>query len=318
MNLQWICYHIYYHGDQDVLLKEGVFPIVNILNEKKLLKGFFFLRYWKKGPHLRVRLLANINNHAEMQALFVDLLTLYLKKYPSDSSLDVDTYKKMIENLSSDDELNYETLCENNSFECELYSPEFEKYGGKAGVAIAESVFMVSSSMVETLFMDKNYDAKKKLGNAFLMMSIALAAFDFGVRDYVQFFNGYFNYWRYYNTRFSLESSVLKWDEYYNLQKSLLSKITVHCVSGLLNDQNLNASLRTWFDCLSKAKMNLHEIPLEKEIQFSNFTQKIDPVHYLLMNYLHTHNNRHGVLVHEEAFLGYIGLKTYSELIGRT
>jgi hypothetical protein len=52
----WVSAHLFCHTDLDALLMHAVRPAVTELAESKAIGGFFFLRYWDGGPHIRLRL----------------------------------------------------------------------------------------------------------------------------------------------------------------------------------------------------------------------------------------------------------------------
>ena len=53
---KWQGYHIYYSGDLNDLLTEGVVPLLQSLQQDNLVERYFFIRYGEKGQHIRLRL----------------------------------------------------------------------------------------------------------------------------------------------------------------------------------------------------------------------------------------------------------------------
>ena len=61
----WISAHIFHAGDLDALITRVAGPLVSDLNPE----GFFFLRYWEGGPHLRLRMRVSDPGAAERELL---------------------------------------------------------------------------------------------------------------------------------------------------------------------------------------------------------------------------------------------------------
>lgn len=53
----WHSYHVFYHGDRDVVLRQLVTPVLETLWREAWIDSFFFIRYSLGGPHIRLRLL---------------------------------------------------------------------------------------------------------------------------------------------------------------------------------------------------------------------------------------------------------------------
>jgi thiopeptide-type bacteriocin biosynthesis protein len=52
---KWVSLHVFYSGDADPMMVEAVRPLVARLREDGLIEAWFFIKYWKGGPHLRLR-----------------------------------------------------------------------------------------------------------------------------------------------------------------------------------------------------------------------------------------------------------------------
>lgn len=55
---RWLSFHIFHGGDLDRLLLDGVRPALDEWTASGAIDGFFFVRFWNGGPHLRLRLAA--------------------------------------------------------------------------------------------------------------------------------------------------------------------------------------------------------------------------------------------------------------------
>ena len=66
----WISAHVFYSDGLDRLLTEAVRPLVGELIAARLVRAYFYLRYWDGGPHLRLRVLpARLQTRAALVSL---------------------------------------------------------------------------------------------------------------------------------------------------------------------------------------------------------------------------------------------------------
>jgi thiopeptide-type bacteriocin biosynthesis protein len=57
MRESWVSLHVFHGSGTDLLITRAVADLVRSLDADEQLAGFFFIRYWEGGPHLRLRLL---------------------------------------------------------------------------------------------------------------------------------------------------------------------------------------------------------------------------------------------------------------------
>jgi thiopeptide-type bacteriocin biosynthesis protein len=80
----WISAHLFHRGAMDDLITGTVAPLIGELNSSRALNGFFFLRYWEGGPHLRLRILPTSTAHADrIRESLIERSTRYLTQHPS-------------------------------------------------------------------------------------------------------------------------------------------------------------------------------------------------------------------------------------------
>src|SRR5262249_37822695 len=140
----WCSLHVYFHSDQDSLLVGCVDPLSRELKSRGLISLLFYLRYWRGGPHVRLRFLANGDCCRETALkIACDRISESLRLHPSSATIDRHTYRDIerqsarFENGTTDEG----DLHANNSWTIEKYEPELTKYGGSRGIAIAEQAF---------------------------------------------------------------------------------------------------------------------------------------------------------------------------------
>lgn len=79
----WISAHVYRHCDRDVLLTRCVDPVVSDLAVRGVVRGFFFLRHWEAGPHVRLRVLTAARHAGEVREELERRLTDTMARFPS-------------------------------------------------------------------------------------------------------------------------------------------------------------------------------------------------------------------------------------------
>lgn len=314
MNKQmWLSYHIYYHSSLSNLLRDCLLPAVSDLEEFALMKKFFFLRYWEQGPHIRLRLQIESRNQKESIHLLEKHLRSYLDGAPSREALSLVHYQLLLKNLSPYENKSYqEDLSSNNSFQVEKYQPEYDKYGGKIGMEIAENLFFISSKIIAKLILKA--DTTHRLIKSWLMMLIGVKSFNLSLPEVYHFFKYYYQYWS--RQPFSEAKPVFpaEWERFYQIHEKPLTE----WAKKMWDEKAIvSGTFQAWRQCLEAAASEIlaHRDPIYLNIKMHAVLKNFNPFYYLLMNYLHTHNNRYGILTYEEAFLGFLGLKATEALL---
>jgi hypothetical protein len=144
--MSWISVHAFCHGDLDALLLDGVRPLVTRLRAEGLVDGFFFLRYWDGGPHLRVRLSAPGGEQA-VRDRAVGWLRGYLRANPSADLINAVTYRSAAARYAAAEGVAayLPKPMPNNSVHEIPYRPETDRYGEGQSLATVERHFVESS-----------------------------------------------------------------------------------------------------------------------------------------------------------------------------
>ncbi len=84
----------------------------------------------------------------------------------------------------------------NNSHAPMPYEPEYGKYGGPAGIELAEWHFRHSSELVIDAFRTKNLHLRTVLlGTSAQLMTVMAAAFIPGERELADYLDSYYTFW---------------------------------------------------------------------------------------------------------------------------
>ncbi|GIH21028.1 lantibiotic biosynthesis protein [Rugosimonospora africana] len=318
--------HIFYADNQDQLLIDGVAPIVRSLREGGLIASHFFIRYWMEGPHVRLRLLpapgvAPDDVAAEAQAH----LTAYLADNPSlDQALQLtaQTYRGLFlaeydqsawdQRYGRDGEM---SVRDNNSVWRTDYEPEYARYGGPAGIELAEWHFEASSDLVLGLLAAKRPAPSARLGlSAQLGLILCLVLLD-DVDRVVGFLDDYRDFWtRAYGTADADLRPV-----YREAHAPLLARLRRRAdeireaVRTAGTEDSLPTALpgsaRGWLGHCRALRRRLAELVATDGVSFSDAGLRHGEVGLdmalprLLHSYLHMTNNRLGVSVLQESYL---------------
>jgi hypothetical protein len=142
----WTSVHAFYHGDLDVLLRQAVRPLLDELRQASLIDGYFFLRYWEGGPHLRLRLSAPARP-GHVRELALRRLRDYLAVSPSKDIPDLGRYPaEAARQAAAEGVVDYlRELMPNNTAREIAYRPEHDRYGHGEQLAAVERHFVESS-----------------------------------------------------------------------------------------------------------------------------------------------------------------------------
>ncbi|OLB64227.1 MAG: hypothetical protein AUI10_11985 [Actinobacteria bacterium 13_2_20CM_2_72_6] len=143
-------------------------PLVRDLRDRGLLARHFFLRHWRGGPHVRLRLLPHDGGDvAEVRDAVREGCRRFFHTRPAPDTLPPATYAELARTLGrlepGEPEL---PLQPNNSQQFIEYRPEHHKYGTGAALAAVERHFEESSDLVLGL-VDRDVPAARRRVLAF-------------------------------------------------------------------------------------------------------------------------------------------------------
>lgn len=126
MNATWLSAHLYWAGPLDELLRRCVAPVVAYAAHQRLATRFFFIRYAEGGPHIRLRLaLASAAAQEELVAYLLAQVADFQNNIPDELGPAAPVQVRFVP-----------------------YEPETARYGGPAGLPVAEAFFEASSRAV--------------------------------------------------------------------------------------------------------------------------------------------------------------------------
>ena len=148
----WYSWHLHLSSTarsmHDRVILDVVEPVVGAVAPS----GFFFIRYWQAGPHVRLRMHGLSPGSARRaEALLAERLPAAVELRGDEQPIDRDQFGLQAASLATAGEqgrsLPVETLCEPGVYRAR-YEPEFDRYGGADLVPLSERLFEKSSRVV--------------------------------------------------------------------------------------------------------------------------------------------------------------------------
>ncbi len=323
---QWLAAYLYRAEPWERFLQEAVRPFVAETLEAGLAAGYFFIRYWERGPHIRLRFLGDPDVLARrLKPRLDDFFGEYFKRHPSE--------RREPEYPESFPE--EQRWFPNDTVQYIDYEPEVKRYAGPAGMPIAETQFQASSDAVLALLGDEpDYD--RALGAAIQMHLTFAHSLGLSLSDLRCFATLVFRGWlgRAYAYKQDAEQDYhLKMQEEtlaafrttFENQRDTLVSFGQTLWSAL--DENVEfeqewlnkwrADIRVFGREFGAARdaglleLPDYRFPRSEEMPVSEELQRY---WFVLESFVHMTNNRLGVLNRDEAFLGYL-IRETSKLI---
>ncbi|RNL86005.1 thiopeptide-type bacteriocin biosynthesis protein [Halostreptopolyspora alba] len=145
----WIAAHVFYPARLDNLITRVAGPLAADLRERDQLEGFFFLRYWDGGNHLRFRVLPRRgSDRGRIRHTIEERFARYLDEHPATAPPDTVPYEQLAPRLAR-----WEGVAEpaprypDNTVQFLAYRQEHARYGHGATMAAAERHFTESSRL---------------------------------------------------------------------------------------------------------------------------------------------------------------------------
>jgi len=313
----WLAAYLYYAEPWEEFLIQAIRPFVQPVMEKNLAEQFFFIRYWERGPHLRLRFKGEKERlESEIKPRLESYFHNYFKKKQSQRK-DPEQLGRLPEN---------QQWFPNNSIRFIGYEPEIERYGGPTGILIAEEQFEASSDAVLAVIEESGqWDYDRALGAA-IQLHLGFA-FSLGM-DLIEataFYSHIFNLW--FSKSWGYEQDISEEElkkrrditlkafaENFAKQKTAL--IPYH--NTLWNAFTGNISfeqewLNRWMEQTAATGNRLKTAHASGELVFPQWLTS-QPLWFILESYVHMTNNRLGILNRDEAFLGYLIKESLGEI----
>ncbi|MFZ2205549.1 MAG: thiopeptide-type bacteriocin biosynthesis protein [Minisyncoccia bacterium] len=301
----WLCLFIFVKPPFEKILTECLYPIIWNLSSKHFIDKFFFIRYGEGGAHIRFRI------------LFKNF------KYLSLSNARI-----------TDNILRYITL---NNLECSsasskyitvnIYEPEFDRYGGRDGIEIAEKIFNKSSDTVlQILKLTKSWNYNSALFISALMNYTMIYSFVKNNNIVTLLFLFNYNKWlskRYNRTNrhLTLHELNIETQKLFNnkflLIKKQFSPMIKYYHSQLRSQTMKDPIFSSWVQDITLLGEELSQLFANgKLVTDRSVKEKTLVLWNIYDSYIHMNNNRLGIRNSDESYISYLlycSIKTIEE-----
>lgn len=331
---RWLAVYVFYTGNARPLLTDCVKPLFDRLSAQGLISRYFFLHYWLEGPHVRVRFRPTEGNAEAVRAEAEAAISAFLRRRPSLYEVKSDFYVGLYNTLF---ELEFDEqgragylgedgrmrLRENNSFSWEPYEPEYDKYGGPAGVELAEWHFQQSTDLVLDALTGMNVHMRSvQLGLAAQLMMVMASVFLGDDGELAEFFEGYRDFW---HDSFRTTDLVAgrSFDRGYEAMADSLRERFAVVRSAVRADrgEELPRALGRWAEHCTELRRRVEELSTAGRLMFREWegeghctvTDTGEALLRLLWPCLHMTNNRLHITITDEAYLAHALLRALTD-----
>lgn len=318
----WLSLHVFYAANANPVLVHCVRPLVRRLQEQGLLRSWFFIRYWLEGPHIRLRLLpADAASAAAVAATAEQAVADFLRRRPAlyeeDRNSSGDLYKNMFlaeysqerwdELYGADGQMPFRP---NNSVAYIPYERELDRYGGPAGMELAEWHFERSSELVLTVLETANVHVRQVLLGQAAQLTAGLCFAFLGEEEAVaRFLVRYRTMWE---TSYQEPSDGQheRFDRSYErMSERLVARLRHMRDSAAGRGEAAPTPLeRSWLDHCAQLRQKVLDLSDAGRLVFRDGSVPAaqDALAIVLSSYVHMTNNRLGVSILDEIYLSYV------------
>jgi hypothetical protein len=322
---QWQAVYVFYAGPPRPFLLRCVEPLVAELASRDLISDYFFINYWLQGQHVRLRFKpASPAAVPELRECAETFIKAFLAAKPSLYGGRPETamrlYRGMLEREFSEAELaqyleadGRPRLRPNDSFSWERYEPEYGKYGGPAGVELAEWHFRYSSDLALAASRQVNLHLRTVLlGFAAQLMMVMVATFLPDTADQGEYLRRNHAFW----DRAAPPNKAGGAPDRYAYPAERAAGVgrrfaEVTAVIAAQEFGRLPEFERRWAVHCAELRRRVVELAATGELTFSGpdgqgnrvVTDPVTALNLLMTSYAHMTNNRLGVTISREAYL---------------
>lgn len=313
----WLSAHLFYAEPWEDFLIRAVHPFVNDVIDSGTAEQFFFIRYWERGPHIRLRFKGRKEKlQGKLRPELETYFSNYFSVYPS-KRLEPAWVSALPDN---------QKWIPNNSVQFIDYEPEIERYGGPEGILISERQFEYSSRCVLEMIRETGqWEYSRALGAA-IQLHIAFShAMNMRLNEAIAFYERLSNGLLPFLIGSEADSAAVKlktetiltsFDKRFADHRDVLVPYCQTLWQGLEDNAEFDeVTLNDWIWNMSLIHSRLLEARRENCLiipaWFSvspaiDVPQERHRLWFLYSSYVHMTNNRLGILNQDEAYVAYL------------
>ncbi|WP_338674730.1 lantibiotic dehydratase C-terminal domain-containing protein [Streptomyces sp. SCSIO 30461] len=325
----WQATHVFYAANPRPMLLHCIRPLVAGLEADGLIDGYFFINYWLEGPHVRLRIKpSSPDAEDEVRRRTEAAVDAFLAERPAlyevDSGFLSEFYNTLFEieypageRARYTDDQGRMRLRPNNTRSPTEYEPEYGKYGGPAGIELAEWHFRHSSDLVIEAFRTKNLHLRTVLlGTSAQLMMVMSCSFLPGDDELADYLDSYYAFWHRAFPGTGFIGSEEYDTNYAAMAPKLASRFAAvrNAVAGGDDTPRLPAFLADWADHCAELRDRARTLADDGDLVFRSWDGERDErvtdpavaLPRLLSPYMHMTNNRLHVTIRDEAYLAHV------------
>jgi hypothetical protein len=306
---QYVSFYVFYSEPWENLLIESIFPLLKKLFDDDLISQYFFIRYWEKGPHIRLRLKSKPEiKREQLSGIVLEKLNNFILKNPS----------KLFLSPEMEQQKTLESWHENNQIFSVKYQPEVLRYGGIEAISLAELQFFASSRIVlNELIENPGWTYDHALGAAIKLHLGFVFSIGMTIDLAIEFFRKNCRDWlprpmKEEEGEVVRRKIMLQFENAYALQK----KAILPYITGIWDELEKNPigngipSWENWLSINQEVHTNLQLLLKNGILKIKDFelntSQPETAIWGILGDFVHMTNNRLGIMNRDEGFLGFM------------
>lgn len=303
---EWLSVYLFFNGwiytpDCDRVVLDVAEPFVRRCQAEGWIHQHFFIRYSEFGPHVRLRLLG----HPEVLARDVwPALVEQVRAHSPAVEVDARPELQSVPQRGEDEPVQVTHLAR------VAYEPETDRYGGPDALLVSERAFQVSSDAAYALIAKMGTERSSRLGKGLLSMVILIHLFAEDRERASAFTQMYStNYLRSVAREEDGRDALLTaFDQGFSSQAETLMEYVDAVWEAMDDGDSLSDTLDLYAGGMRGAREELRPLFDARRVQVGGQAAEewTRVWQGLVPSYLHMMNNRLGITIQEESYLGYL------------
>jgi len=303
----WLSVYLFFDGwiyapDCDRVVLDVAETFVRRCQAEGWIDQHFFIRYSEFGPHVRLRLLGDA---ATLDGTVWPALVEHVRAHSPGVQVDVRPTEPAVPKRAEGQPVQVTHLA------CVAYEPETERYGGPDALLVSERAFQVSSDAAYALISKMGTERSSRLGKGLLSMVVLVHLFARERDAAAQFVQMYStNYLRAVAREEGGREALLDaFDQGFSSQAETLMEYVEAIWEAMDDGDALSDTLDAYVEGMRGIREELRALHGQGRVLVMGqqpapeWTRAWQP---LVPSYLHMMNNRLGITIQEESYLGYL------------